>query len=152
MCIRDRTDPQSPASDNTPRISGNAGSDTTVALYTDDACTVPAVNGTGTGSATGSSFDFTVNGIEVTVPDDSETTFWGTATDDEDNVSECSLSSITYIEDSSPPAPPTFTGTDPESPGFDNWPRIQGEAEPGSRVVLYLDSSCTDPVSDSSAS
>jgi len=44
-------------------------------------------------------------GITVSVSDDSTTTFYATATDAAWNVSDCSTSSITYVEQTTPPAP-----------------------------------------------
>jgi Tol biopolymer transport system component len=43
----------------------------------------------------------------------------------------------------SPPAVPTFTGTNPASPGNNNSPRILGSAATGSTVKLYPTSDCS---------
>jgi hypothetical protein len=95
--------PNSPANDNTPLISGSAALGSAVRLYTNAACTNPA------GIPTVASV-FGSPGIEVTVPDNSSTTFHATATDADAHVSACSANSITYVEDSTPPpviTPPT---------------------------------------------
>jgi hypothetical protein len=89
--------PASPANDNTPVIIGAAEAGSTVRLYTNAACTIPA--GVPTPAA-----DFLNPGIEVTVPDNSTTAFHAKATDAGAHVSECSAASITYVEDSTPPA------------------------------------------------
>jgi hypothetical protein len=102
------TSPASPANDNTPRIAGTAEAGSTVQLYTNAACTTPA--GAPAGAA-----DFIAPGIEVTVADNSTTTFYAKATDAGSFVSECSADSITYVEDSTPP--PTGTPPAPATTG-----------------------------------
>lgn len=130
-------DPDSPANDNAPRIKGEAQPGMTIKLYTGGACT-------GTPAATGTSAQLTGAGIQVSVPDDSSTRFRATATDVDGGVSPCSPSGITYVEVSSTPRP-TFTDTDPDSPGSDNAPRIKGSAAAGSTVDLYTNDACSGP-------
>ena len=132
------TTPVPPSTDNTPRIRGSAEAGSTVSLYTDPACSSAA--------AAGSAADFTSPGLRVEVPDNSSTTFYATATDLAGNVSVCSSATfefIRYIEESVPPAPPSFDGIDPASPANDNAPRVSGSAEAGSTVSLYTDADCT---------
>lgn len=51
-----------------------------------------------------------------------------------------------------PPAPPTFTDVDPDSPADDTSPEVKGSAEAGSTVTIYTDPSCmTVPVGQGSA-
>jgi hypothetical protein len=97
------TTPDSPANNNSPKIFGSADAGSTVNLYTSPACTGSPV-GTGTAS------EFAAPGISVgTVPDNSTTTYYATATDSGSNVSNCSSTlptasgSETYVEDSIPP-------------------------------------------------
>jgi hypothetical protein len=130
------TDPNSPANDNNPRIKGSAPANTTVTLYTEPDCT-------GLPVAFGSDANFGSPGLSVSVGDNTTTTFWATATDTLLNTSPCSTSSITYVEDSTAPAAPSLTGTDPNSPANDNNPKIKGTAEAGSTVNLYTSSDCT---------
>jgi large repetitive protein len=128
------TDPDSPANDNSPRVKGTAEAGSTVRLYkapTTADCTEANL------AATGSAADFSSPGLSVSVADDSTTTFRATATDAVGNTSGCSSSSIAYSEDSSAPALPTFTGTDPASPANNNSPKVKGTAEAGSTVRLY---------------
>lgn len=87
------TVPPSPANDNNPEIRGQAEPGSTVRLYTTPDCSGPA-------AATGSADLFAAAGITVTVPDNSTTTFHATATDGAGNVSPCSPTGITYVEDS----------------------------------------------------
>ncbi len=89
----DATVPASPANDNTPLIAGSAES--TAQLYVTD-CSGPPV-------ASGEPAAFSDPGLEVTVPDDSTTTFRAKATDAAGNTSPCSGDSIQYVEDSTPP-------------------------------------------------
>src|SRR4029077_1809236 len=83
--------------------------------------------------------------------DDSSTGFRATATDASGNTSACSAP-ITYVEDSTAPAPPTLSDTDPDSPANDNSPQVKGSAEAGSTVSLYTSSACAgSPVAQGSA-
>ena len=88
-------------------------------LYTTSDCS-------GSVAATGSAAAFASPGLTVSVANDSTTTFHATATDAAGNTSACSTSSITYVEDSTPPAEPTLTDTDPDSPANDNSPEVKG--------------------------
>jgi glucose/arabinose dehydrogenase len=96
------TIPASPANENIPRVTGSTAPEwSTVNLYTDQLCTSPA--------ATGSAAQLASPGIAVTVPDNSTTSFYATGTDGA-NTSECSDTSVTYVEDSAPPVvPPAVT-------------------------------------------
>ena len=129
------TDPRSPANDNTPEVRGTAEPHSTVRLYTTSDCS-------GSPAATGGAAQLGSNGIPITVPDDSTTEVRATATDRALNVSPCS-DPLSYTEDSTPPAPPTLTGTDPPSPANENSPRVQGSASPTARVRLYATADCS---------
>ena len=98
------TTPDSPANDNNPAIFGSADAGSTVTLYTDSGCAPGSEVGSGTAS------DFAAPGITVDpVADNSSTTYYATATDGSNNVSECSstletsAASETYVEDSISP-------------------------------------------------
>jgi hypothetical protein len=93
------TTPASPANANAPKVFGAAEGGSTVTLYTNSSCTDPA-------AASDTATTFASPGIAATVPENSTTTFFGTATDISDNVSDCSStvpSSVTYVEDSTAP-------------------------------------------------
>ena len=110
------TSPASPSSSNTTQVIGSAPSGSTVRLYTDSACTsAVAANGTAARLAS--------PGLTVTVADDSTTTFWAITRDGGSNPSGCSTSSITYVEDSTPPSAPTIDSA-PSSPGNDVTPDV----------------------------
>lgn len=51
--------------------------------------------------------------------------------------------------DTTPPAAPSLTGTDPASPANDNSPAVRGTAEAGSRVRIYANAACTGDVAGS---
>jgi Tol biopolymer transport system component len=139
------TSPGSPANNNSPLILGFAEAGSTVKLYTDSACTSAI-------AATGGAAAFNSPGLPVSVSDNSTTTFYATATNGAGNSSPCSTSSITYVEDSSPPAQPTLATTDPTSPANDNAPVVFGSADVGTTVTLYTDSSCSAAVAGSGSS
>ena len=81
--------PNSPADDNDPWISGSAGLasvvtlSSVVTLYRSADCT-------GEIAAHGSALEFSFRGLEVSVPDNSVSTFSANATDVDGNVSSCS--------------------------------------------------------------
>ena len=104
-------------------------------IYTTSGCT-------GSPVATGTAAQLGSPGLTVTVADNSSTDFRATATDAANNTSPCS-SARTYVEDSSPPAAPSLTATDPASPGSSNDPKVKGTAEAGSTVRLYTTSDCS---------
>ncbi len=133
------TDPDSPAGDNSPRVKGTAAAGTTVKLYTDVSCT-SAIAGQGSAAS------FASPGLQVSVANNSSTTFYATATDAAGNPSGCSSTSVTYVEDSTAPAEPTVTDTDPDSPANENSPRVKGTAPAGTTVKLYTNASCTSTV------
>jgi large repetitive protein len=128
------TDPNSPANDNSPSVKGTADAGSTVRIYRADTaadCTPANL------AASGGAPVFASPGLQVAVNDDSTTRFRATATDQAGNTSACSASSIVYVEDSTPPAQPTLTDTDPDSPANDNSPTVKGTADPGSTVRVY---------------
>ena len=128
------TDPVSPANDNNPEVRGSAEAASTVSIYRRRLHRDPA--GSGTAAA------FNGAGITATVPADSTTNLRATATDAAGNVSACSTA-LAYVEDSTAPAAPTVTDTDPDSPANDNNPEVKGSAEAGSTVRIYSTAGCT---------
>src|SRR5207237_608837 len=128
--------PVGPANNNSPAISGTAEAGSTVKVYTTGACT-------GAPGATGTAAAFASPGITASVSDDTTTTFKATATDPAGNVSGCSASSVTYVEDSTAPVLPASLGSTPVSPANNNSPFINGTAEAGSTVKVYTTGACT---------
>ena len=108
----------------------------TVRIYGDAGC-----SGTVLGSGSAATFNGT-GGITATVPGDQTTSLRVAATDAAGNASACSAA-FTYTEDSSTPAAPSLTDTDPDSPANDNDPEVKGSAEAGSTVRIYSTATCT---------
>lgn len=145
--------PASPANNNSPQITGQAEPGSTVMLFTEPDCSGPPAPGeTGTADALG---NFEAGAY---VADDSTTTFYAAANDASGNLSACSSSSVTYIEDSTAPAAPTGMASNPAattsaSGRNNNNPKILGSAEAGSTVKLFTTSDCSgDPAASGSAS
>jgi hypothetical protein len=100
------TTPASAANDNAPRVVGSAAAGTTVRLYTNATCTSGV-------AATGSDTQLAATGLAVSVPDDSSTSFYATATTSAGSTSGCSTAPLTYAEDSSAPAAPSIASAPP---------------------------------------
>jgi hypothetical protein len=132
------TTPASPANNNTPTVNGTAEAQSTVKVYTNNTCTSAS-------PATGSANNAGNFSVGVSVANDSNTTFWATATDAAGNASGCSTTSVTYVEDSTV-VPPTLTGSTPPSPSQNTGPTINGTAEPGATITIYSKSNCGNPV------
>ena len=131
------TTPASPSSGSTtPLVLGSAEPDSLVRLYAGDGCAAEPLAG---GVASGLGLFV----IEVSVPENSETTLWAESEDAAGNVSACTASSLSYLHDAIAPDPPALTGTSPTSPGSTNTPTVVGTAEPASTVVLYLKPDCS---------
>jgi hypothetical protein len=130
------SDPTSPANQNDPLIQGSAEPGSTVSLYGTADCS-------GAPIATGPEAVFSSTGIAAHVGNDTTTTFHATVTDEAGNVSACSTDAITYVEDSTAPAPPDLAATNPVGPANDNNPEILGQAEVGSTVNIFLTPDCS---------
>lgn len=126
--------PGSPANANNPSVQGTAEPGLSVRIHTNATCTGAPVAQL-TADAVGH-FSFSAS-----VADNTTTSFHSVGVDAAGNVSACSTG-LVYVEDSSPPAPPSFAGTSPVSPANDNAPRILGKTEPGARMRLYTSSGC----------
>ena len=129
------TSPGSPASSNSPSVIGSSETGFTVRLYTDPTCTSAV-------AATGTAAQLASPGLSVTVPDDSTTTFWATATDSVGSVSGCSTSSITYVEDSTAPPAPSIDSP-PASPDNDTTPTWTFSGEAGATFECRLERGAT---------
>jgi hypothetical protein len=84
------TDPATPASSSTPRITGSAEPGSKVRVYLNASCT-------GVPNATVSAAELGSPGVAVTVPAATTFTFSATATDAAQNVSGCAVASYTNI-------------------------------------------------------
>ncbi|HEY3353456.1 MAG TPA: Ig-like domain-containing protein, partial [Polyangia bacterium] len=132
------TTPPSPANDNQPRLTGTAASDLLILVYTDPFCAGPVV-------ARGTGLQLQSPGIALDVADDTTTTFHVVGVRPDGFASPCSAG-LTFVEDSTAPAPPTLTATDPASPGRALSVLVQGQAEAGTTVEIYTDSTCAGAV------
>jgi streptogramin lyase/subtilisin-like proprotein convertase family protein len=130
--------PGSPANANTVTVFGVSEAGSTVNLFSNSSCT-------GKPLVTGTSSTFRDPGLAIPVADDSSTPIFGAITDRFGNRSLCSAQPLTYVEDSTAPATPTLTATDPHSPAPSNHPLVLGNAEPGSTVDLFDHADCTAP-------
>lgn len=138
------THPASPANDNQPFIYGIADAWTTVRVYRDPECIPPALGA----AAAGGDGVWQVSGW---VPDDSETPLFVRATGRDGASSPCAAT-LTYVEDSTPPSPPSELLLDPSGPSPDPQPALAGVAEPGATVVAYRLAGCLGPAASSGIS
>jgi hypothetical protein len=135
--------PTGPANNNNPVVSGTAAANSTVKIYTDNACT--GLVGTGTADGAGN------YSVTTTVSDDSSNTFYAMAFDAASNASACSTTHVSYVEDSSAPALPIVASATPAGPANNNSPSISGTAEANATVKLYGNSTCTTLLATGSA-
>jgi hypothetical protein len=99
------TDPASGSNVNTPKLKGSAQNGVTINIYAQAACA-------GAIAATGTEDDFEAAGLQVTVPDNSTTTFSAEATG-VGGDSVCS-NTLSYTETTPSPVNPTPTPTTPK--------------------------------------
>ncbi len=131
------TSPSSPGNDATPNVKGTAEAGSIVTLYKEAACAGPVA---GSGTTAG----FAGAGLTSTaVLSGQTTTFSATATDPSGNVSLCSTTTVTYFLDDDAPSAPTITGTNPASPSSVGAPVVEGTAEPGADIDVFVGADCT---------
>ena len=128
------TDPSSPANTGAIRVRGLAEAGSTVKLYASNDCE-------GSPVATGTAAELDSPGLPATVASDATAEFSATATDGVAHGSACSAP-LTFVEDSTPPAPPALSGTEPSSPAGEEHPAIRGTAEAGSTITIYESNQC----------
>jgi arylsulfatase A-like enzyme len=130
--------PASPANQNSPRVIGTAAASTTVRVYAGADCS-------GTVAAQGTSAAFSSPGLQVSVPDNSSTTFRATATDAAGNASACTGRSTTYVEDSV--APDTTIRSGPSGTTFDPSPTFEMSSTETGTFACNLDGAGFQPCS-----
>ena len=124
------SNPDSPANDNMPFIKGSAVAGGIVRLYANASCTGPRF-GEGFTAA------FASPGIQTSVLNDATTTLYATVSAGP-STSACSTSSITYVEDSTPPETTIVAGP-PATVSAGSTVRFEFSAsEPGSRFECHL--------------
>ncbi len=130
-----RAEPASPANENAPRLLGTAEAGSTVRVYASATCSgAPVAQATADAQGAFS--------VQVSVADNTTTAFHATATDAASNTSSCGPR-LTYVENSTAPAAPTFTGTQPGSPANHNSPVLTGTTEGGATVRIYATPDCS---------
>jgi Carbohydrate binding module (family 6)/Carbohydrate binding module (family 35) len=131
------TSPGSPANDDNPALHGDlaGGSPAQVKVYRNASCS-------GTPAATGTAAQFTGAGISVHVATDATTALSARSTDAAGNDSGCSTG-VSYTEDSTPPAAPSWTGIQPNSPARDNYPHLSGSAAGAESVTIFEGPGCS---------
>lgn len=130
------SDPASPANNNLPKLKGDgAEAGATITVYKGSDCT-------GSFQLGGTAAQFNGAGVAFAVTDDTSEPYRVTATDALGNVSGCS-NPVTYTEDSTAPATPSLSATDPGSASNQNSPKVKGGAEAGSQVRLFTSTDCS---------
>ena len=157
--------PDSPANDNFPHLIGSAVAESVVSIYTTSDCS-------GSPVAAGTAAEFGAGGVQVSVPDNSTTTFYARAALG-GIFSQCSASSIEYQEVTPPPSEPEpKPKPEPELEGVpgpggppaphlrtipgvrsnDSTPLVTGTAPGAVSVRIYANASCSGtPVAKGSA-
>ena len=115
-------------------MTGTAEAGSTVEVFADTACT-------GTPAASGTAARVTAPGIPVSLADGSHT-LRAHAVDAAGNVSACS-SSVSVTVDTGAPAAPVGLSVLPGAVSADATPILQGTAEAGSTVQVFVDAACT---------
>ncbi len=129
--------PSSPAADLDPEVSGTAEPAATITLYGATDCGGSSI-GTFTTSAGG-----TFGPDDFLVGANTSSVFSATATDTAGNTSSCSAD-VVYLNDGLAPDAPVFSATEPPSPANDTLdPLLEGDAELGSLVQIYITNDCT---------
>ncbi|MCP3140949.1 Ig-like domain-containing protein [Pyxidicoccus xibeiensis] len=127
--------PASPGTSLTPQLGGTTEKSAGVTLFRGSGCVAPSV-ATVTADATTGAFTST-----LTVSANQSTTFSARAVDAAGNASTCSAA-VTYVNDSSPPGLTVIDGIIPfPTPPFVG--AVRAQTEPGARVALFSNATCT---------
>jgi hypothetical protein len=126
--------PVGPSTDTTPDIQGDADPSVNIEIFDNASCAGTPV-GSGTTDPSG---DFSINLI---VDVDSTNTFYAMA-NSAGVYSTCSTS-VTYINDSTPPLDPLFLATSPISPSSNENLNVTGTTDASVTVGIYTDIGCT---------
>jgi len=129
--------PTSPANNNNPTVSGAAQPGATVTLCAGSCGSSPLGSGLANGSG--------VFSIQVSVSDNTTTSFVGVATNSAGS-SSCSSSSVTYREDSQAPTAPESLAFSPPSPANYISPHLSGIAEARSTINVFASTCNGSPV------
>ncbi len=127
--------PLSPANNNAPVVTGTAEPNMTIRLFSNSACS-SSLLGSGTSDVNG---DWSV---PIAVADDSSTTVYAAARNAIGNDSLCSLTSLVFVEDSTPPSI-NVLGTTPSLFGLSTTPSVNGVSNPSASIQIFSDSGCS---------
>lgn len=125
------SDPDSPANANIPFIKGTAVAGGIVRIYTNPSCNEPR-------SSEGTSASFASPGIQTPVLNDATTTLYARVLDAQGTPSLCSTSSLTYVEDSTPPETTIDSGPAGTVPAGSTVRFEFSSNEPGSSFECHL--------------
>lgn len=129
------TSPASPSRENNLSVSGEATAGATVLLFDNAAC-----NGAPLGQGKVNESGFFL--VQITVPEDAVTVIYAATETEVHGRTACSTSSLSFIEDSTPPLPPQIGSSTPASPANNNAPVLSGVTEAHAVVSLYLEPAC----------
>lgn len=117
----------------TPVIRGSLSPEAvSVTLYSDSSCE--------TIMATGTSEEFSSNGLEVTVAENASTNIYAKSVDDLGNRSGCALLT-NYIHDTLPPTDPSYNNISPGSPNnSDTFPQVSGSSSSDTLSLRFYNS------------
>ncbi len=131
------TVPEGPANENSIIVVGNGEPQTLVRIFDNEFCS---------GDSLAENF-ITETGafaVPVNVQDDTITTFWAAGVDAANTLSDCSLTSVTYEEDSTPPTIPVIALTEPPTPSSETAPTLLGSTDTaGAEITIYKTADCT---------
>ena len=127
------TSPSSPSTVNSVAVRGFAEPGSTVGIYITPDCSGPP-------AAVGAARAFNGLGIPVVVADNTTNVFRATATDPVGNISQCSLGSLVYREDSLAPDTTILTGPDALT-GSSDATFTFSASEPGAAFECDIDAS-----------
>ncbi|MBM4396336.1 MAG: fibronectin type III domain-containing protein, partial [Deltaproteobacteria bacterium] len=131
------TAPASPSNDATPTVKGTAEAGSSVAVFSNVACT-GAPLARGTADAAGAF------AIDAAAAANGTTKFYAAATDVAGNISACSSTFATYLHDDVPPAEPTFIGSTPASPSkVVTTPFLTGITDSQTKVEIFATADCS---------
>lgn len=131
------SEPDAPADDDTPVLSGTGEPLGVVAIYAQTGCTGAVVASTPVDEAGAFS-------AAVVVPNETVTFFSATVTDSSGHASACSVD-LEYEHDGTPPAAPDLSATAPASPSSSSvTPSVSGSGEPGATIAIHSNPTCED--------
>jgi alpha-tubulin suppressor-like RCC1 family protein len=126
----------SPSQSAEPLLAGGAEPGATVHVYASADCTGPEAATPVAASPVDGAFE-----VRAVAAANAVTGFRAVAVDAAGNWSRCG-DAVVYVNDTIAPGAPADLATTPRSPANENDPVLDGTAEPGARVGLWLDPGC----------